>query len=175
MRTLVLGLGNVLMGDDAFGPYAVRTLEAAYDPGPDVRMEDLGTPGLDLTPHLHGVEALVVLDTVKSAGAPGGVRLYRRDAILAQPILPRLNPHQPGLSETLLLLELLGEAPAEVLLVGVVPERVEMGTALSPAVRAAVPEALAEVVWELERLGHAVAPHPHPRPADIWWEATCTR
>ena len=46
--TYVLGLGNVLMGDDGFGPAVVQAFEAEYVVGPDVSVIDLGTPGLDL-------------------------------------------------------------------------------------------------------------------------------
>lgn len=46
----VLGLGNVLMGDDGFGPTVIRELEAAWTPHPEVELLDLGTPGLDLLP-----------------------------------------------------------------------------------------------------------------------------
>ena len=43
--TYVLGLGNVLMGDDGFGPAAVRAFEAEYVVGSTVSVIDVGTPG----------------------------------------------------------------------------------------------------------------------------------
>ncbi len=70
-RVLVAGLGNVLMGDDAFGPWVVRSLEADHELPPGAVARDLGTPGLDLTPHLADLEALVVVDTVHADAAPG--------------------------------------------------------------------------------------------------------
>jgi Ni,Fe-hydrogenase maturation factor len=68
--------------------------------------------------------------------------------------------------------EFSGTGPREVLLVGVIPAEVRTGVGLSPAVRAAVRFAVAEVVKELARLG--VAPHARstPRPPDLWWERT---
>src|SRR5690606_10427075 len=44
----VLGLGNVLMGDDGFGPFATRTFTSVFAPHADVAVIDAGTPGLDL-------------------------------------------------------------------------------------------------------------------------------
>lgn len=86
----VVGLGNVLMGDDALGPTVIKVLEAEYEFPRGVSVQDLGTPGLDLTPYLAGVRALIVVDTVQASGAPGEVRLYRRDEILKHPPQARL-------------------------------------------------------------------------------------
>lgn len=69
-RVAVLGLGNVLMGDDALGPYAVRLLEARYELPGRVPVLDIGTPGLDLVPYFEGVDALVLVDTVRSEAPP---------------------------------------------------------------------------------------------------------
>ena len=49
-RTAVLGLGNVLMGDDALGPWVIQHLLTQWEVPPSVRVQDLGTPGLDLHP-----------------------------------------------------------------------------------------------------------------------------
>ena len=74
-----------------------------------------------------------------ATGAPGEVRLYRRDEMLKNPPQPRLSPHDPGLKEALLTLEFSGTAPREVLLVGVIPASVETGVGLSPAVQRGCP------------------------------------
>jgi len=90
-RVAVIGLGNVLMGDDALGPYAVRVLQAGWEFPPGVSVTDAGTPGLDLTPYILGVEALIVVDTVKADAPPGTLRLYRKDELLATPPAQRLS------------------------------------------------------------------------------------
>lgn len=165
----VLGLGNVLMGDDALGPTVVRRLLARCEFPPGVSVLDIGTPGLDLTPYILGLDALIIVDTVRSDAPAGTVRLYRKDDLVATPPQPRLSPHDPGVKEAILLLELHGQAPAEVLLVGVVPERVEIGTELSGPVREALVPAETEVLHELERLGVVVEPRATPGSADLWW------
>ncbi len=169
-RVSVAGLGNVLMGDDAFGPMVIRALEATYEFPAGVAVTDLGTPGLDLIPYVTDIEALVLVDTVSSAGAPGELRLYRRDEILRTPPQPRLSPHDPGLKEALLTAEFAGNGPREVLLVGVIPGAVRTAVGLSAEVRAAVPAAVAEVVRELERLGAPARAREAPLPLDPWWE-----
>lgn len=166
----VLGLGNVLMRDDALGPFVIQTLLARYRFPEGVSVEDLGTPGLELTPYLERQDAVIVIDTVKADGPPGEVRLYRREALLRHPPAQRISPHDPGLKETILTLELHDAAPREVLVVGVVPEIVDHGIGLSPAVRAAVPAVEAEVLRELERLRCPAEPLAPPLTPDIWWE-----
>ncbi len=167
----VLGLGNVLMGDDAFGPYVIKHLESAFRFPPPVLVLDAGTPGLDLTVHIRGLRALIVADAVKAPGPPGEVRLYRKaDLLKAAPTL-RMGPHEPGLREALLTLEFSGGAPEEVLLVGAIPDDVVYRVGLSAPVQEAVPAAVAEILHELDRLGAPAEPRETPLAMDLWWEA----
>jgi hydrogenase maturation protease len=169
-KIAVLGLGNVLMSDDALGPWVIQVLLARYEFPEQVSVLDLGTPGLDLTPYITDREALVLVDTVKSDGPPGALRTYRKEQILRHPPLPRLSPHDPGVKEALLIADFGGRGPKEVLLVGVVPEATTMGTRLTPAVREAIPRAIEAILAELERLGAPARPRADPGRPDVWWE-----
>ena len=171
MKVAVLGLGNVLMGDDALGPHVIAHLSAGYDFPAGVIIEDLGTPGLDLHPHLAGHEVVILVDVVKSEGEPGALRLYNKDEVLRHAPGPRVSPHDPGVKEALLGLQFAGDDPHEVLLVGVIPDVVcNLEVGLSPAVQAAIPVAEAAVLAELDRLGCPATPRQPPQKADIWWE-----
>jgi len=174
-RVGVIGLGNVLMGDDAFGPWVVQVLLAGYDFAEGVTVLDLGTPGLDLLPYLTDLDALVLVDTVRADAPPGSIRHYRRDQLLRHAPQPRLSPHDPGVKEALLTAEFEGRGPREVLLVGAVPAQTAMGVRLSPALRQAVPIAVEEVLFELRRLGRPASPRAEPGPPDVWWEAEPAR
>ena len=170
MDIRVIGLGNVLMADDGFGPYVVHKLHATYEFPEEVSVIDVGTPGLDLTPYVMHANKLIVVDTVRSDGAAGSIRLYRRDQILRHAPQPRLGPHDPGLKETLLALDFNGTGPDEVLLVGVIPGVTTARPHLTEAVLAAVPHAVAEVFKELARLGATPSPRLHPSTEGPWWE-----
>jgi len=170
MKVGVVGLGNVLMRDDAAGPYVVRRLEAAYEFPEGVELLDLGTPGLDLHPFLEGLDFLILLDTVRSDGKPGEIRTYGRDEILKHPPQPRVSPHDPGVKEALLALEFAGGGPRHVLLIGVLPGEVGQGIGLSPAVQAAVPAIEAAVLRALHEHGIESAPRRPSAAPDIWWE-----
>ena len=166
----VIGLGNVLMGDDAVGPYVIRTLEAAYVCPEGVSFVEAGTPGLDLIPCIDDADTLLFVDTVRSTGRPGEIRLYPRDRLMEHLARPRLSPHDPGLAEAIASLELSGRSVRDVLLIGVVPGRVATGIGLTPEVRAAVPDVVETVARELALRGAPLARREPRAGPDIWWE-----
>ena len=170
----VLGLGNVLMGDDGFGPAVVRAFDAAYEVGSDVQVVDLGTPGLDMTPWLADVDRVIIVDTIKSDLPPGSMRFYDKKQLIRHVPTARVSPHDPGLSETLRMLELAGRAPQHVALVGVVPGRVALGLEPSDAVRDAVPRAVDAIADALRAAGFPARPRSSfdLRPV-VGWPASC--
>ena len=95
----------------------------------------------------------MLVDAVKAKGAPGELRVYDKAELLARKPVLALSPHEPGVREALMNAELIGVSPPIVRLVGVIAAATETGIGLSPAVRAAVPAAVARVVRELEALG----------------------
>jgi hydrogenase maturation protease len=171
VNALVVGLGSVLMGDDAAGPYLVEWLGARYQFPPGVTLLDAGTPGPELFQYLEGYDAVIVVDSVHAPAPPGAVRLYRGEQLTELPPQPRLSPHDPGLREALLTSRLSGRGPRDVLLVGVVPGRVALPPGLTDEVRAAVPEMAGHVVAELTRLGLAPRALAAPRAGGPWWES----
>jgi len=171
----VLGMGNVLLGDDAVGPTVVETLRVWYELPDEVECADIGTPGLDLVPHMAGRRAVILVDAVAAAGPPGTVRVWDRERIASAAVTGRLSPHDPGLAETLAALEFSGEAPEVLHVVGIVPAETGTGLGLSPAVREAVPEAVETVVRLLVELGVPVRRRPDPGPVEAWWSDTTHR
>ena len=167
----VVGLGNVLMGDDGFGPTVIALLAAGWEFPDEVELVDGGTPGLHLLAAVHGRDALVVIDAVGGSGAPGEVRVFRRDDLDALPLLPRVSPHDPALLEAVALGALTGQGPHEVLVVGVVPASLAMEATLSAPVRSACGIAVALVVDELVRLGVPPRTRATATAPEAWWLA----
>lgn len=145
MKTAIYGIGNILMGDDGIGPAVVRHLASLPLP-PDVVLEDLGTPSLDLPSYLIGYDRVIFIDAVALDAPPGTVRVFSRDEITSVPTGIRVSPHEPTINDALIVLDFAGTAPHEVVLVGVVPETLEGGMQLSARVAVAVAGA-ADVVW----------------------------
>ena len=135
----VLGVGNPIMADDGVG---LVLLAALGELRPDSRIEyvDGATGGMELVPVVQDAEYLLVLDAVAGV-VPGNVEHLTGDH-LPRLLSSKLSPHQVGLLDVLSAARLLGREPAEIEVVGVVPERVELTLGLSPAVEAAVPEAV---------------------------------
>jgi hydrogenase maturation protease len=175
MRIAVLGMGNVLMGDDGAGPYAVAVLEARYRLADEVTVLDVGTPGLDLVPYLSGADVLLLVDTVWSDAPPGTLGIYDKQTLLRSKLPPRLSPHDPALGQCLAMLEMEGRAPGEMLLLGIVPETTEFGPGLSAAVQAAIPQVVERICEEIRKRGVGVEARSPAAEADLWWEAKVER
>lgn len=170
VRIAVIGIGNVLAGDDAVGPHVVRVLEARYELPDGVQVIDAGTPGYDLTAFLVGQDAVVLVDAVKARGAAGEVRAYDKAALLEKKPILAMSPHEPGVREALLHADFMGVMPPVVRLVGVVPGETGTGIGLSAAVRAAVPAAVEAVARELAALSVSLRERTPPVEPDLWWE-----
>jgi hydrogenase maturation protease len=170
-RISVIGIGNVLEGDDAVGPTVVRVFEARYDAGEEVTVIDGGTPGLDLTAYMMGLEGLVVVDAIKTrSGTAGEVKVYDKAGILNRGPMVALSPHEPGLRESILHAEFQGVAPPVIALVGVVAGSIEFGCRLTPEVRGAIDPAVEAVRIALAAMGVTAARRDPPLPPDLWWE-----
>lgn len=133
-RICVAGIGNVLLGDDGFGPLAVEMLRCTYECGPSVEILDLGTPGLDLAPYLYDTDVVVIVDAVHAEKKPGTLCIYFEADLLSRRPQLHLNAHDPGVQESLARLRLAGHAPSELIIIGVVPESCALGKGMSPSV-----------------------------------------
>ena len=149
---LVLGLGNVLLEDDGVGGAAVAILLDRYEAPRGVRVLDGGTLGLSLLPHLQDAETVILVDAIRADGAPGDfVRLDGDD--VAPAVATRLSPHQVGVADLLDGARWLGRYPDRVVLLGLVPESMELVVGVSPRVRAALSDLVERIVDEARALG----------------------
>lgn len=156
MRTLLLGIGNLLMNDDAAGVLVVQNLAAKFLFPEELTILDGGTLGLDILPYLEGIDRLLVVDAVET-GEPTGtiVRMTGDDIPLA--LATKVSPHQMGLKDLLLVADLQGYAPREMVLWGVQPGSIEMDIELSPEVAVSVELLEEKVLHELEGWGIAAS------------------
>ncbi|HXQ61664.1 MAG TPA: hydrogenase maturation protease [Acidimicrobiales bacterium] len=137
---VVAGLGNEYRRDDGAGPAAaarVVSLVTARDVGPVV-------DPLDLLGRWDGADLAVVIDAIRSGSAPGTVRIV--DLETAVDDHGATSTHGISLSGVWRLAQAVGRAPARVIVVGIEGADFGSGPGLSPAVDAAVPEAVSRVV-----------------------------
>ena len=157
--TIVIGLGNPLMGDDGVGLAALARLAEEFELPPGVELVDGGTWGMKLLPVIEDAGRVLLLDAIHKDGAPGTLYRLSRDE-LPRYLSTKISPHQVDLHDVLALAELRGTMPADTVAVGLQPERVEMIAELSPPVAAGVGSLVAMAVAELEAWGHRLEPKP---------------
>ncbi len=160
-EVLVLGLGNPLMGDDGVGSKVIELLAAQPLP-PQVKIEDAGLPGWGLPTWLEGWDNVILVDAVQMGGQPGSWRRFRPEEVRMELEGEALSLHQPGLACGLALAQALDLLPENLLLYGVEPASVDLngvdhnasdpGQALSPAVRQCLPELVASILNDLEKV-----------------------
>jgi hydrogenase maturation protease len=159
MKTVVLGLGNLIQSDDGVGLFALRRLEQDPRVPPDVSLVEGGTKGLELVPYVCEASHLLVLDSLE-AGAPAGTVLRVEGEDLRS--LPgRGSAHQLALADLLVALRMLGKEPQQTVLLGVQPANTDLGVQLTPSVEAAVPMLVEAAVAELSRWARLAPGEPH--------------
>ncbi|MFO1264455.1 MAG: HyaD/HybD family hydrogenase maturation endopeptidase [Rhodoferax sp.] len=161
MRAVVLGIGNTILTDEAFGVRCVEALERDYAVPDTVQLIDGGTAGMEMIEDLSNLDFLIVLDVLKTGAAPGTVVKIAGDDI---PVFFRrkLSPHQIALPDVLASLELLDAVPKEIIVLGVEPISLELGLEMTPTVADKIPEVVARAVQELVARGYAVGPMAVP-------------
>ena len=149
---LVLGLGNLLLGDDAAGLHLEAALLAERGASDQVEFVDGGTQGLALLHYLAHRRAVLVLDAVGLGAEPGSVHVLRGPAIDGLRMQRSTTAHEGNALELLATAKLLGDDAGETVVVGIEPAHVATGIGLSPEVAAALPVAIGRARAVLESM-----------------------
>jgi hydrogenase maturation protease len=153
---LVAGIGNIFLGDDAFGVEVVHRLAERPLPG-DVQVVDFGIRGFDLAHALMDASdaTAVLVDATPRGGEPGTLYVLEAELDGGE---PALEPHGMDPVAVLRLVQVLGGRPPRVLVVGCEPATLDLDEqgqlGLSPPVAAAVDEAvhlIESLVADLQR------------------------
>ena len=148
-HVLILGLGNPLLGDEGIGGRVVEELRGlALPDGVDVI--EGGTAGLGLIGLMEGYQRVIIVDAADMGRPPGHIVRFTPSEVQFKTAEAPLSLHQIGLVEALALAEALEMAPAELIIIGVQPSRLEMGVGLSPEVEGAIPQVVRMVLDELD-------------------------
>ena len=147
-RTVVIGVGNPLRGDDAAGVSVAERLGPRVPDG--VEVVSCNEEPSRLMEAWEGAESVVLVDTV-SSGAPPGT-LHRFDA--GEEAVPartfRSSTHAIGISDTIELARALGRLPRRVRVFGIEAGGFATGAELTPAVDSAVAFLVKDVLHDLE-------------------------
>jgi hydrogenase maturation protease len=152
MKTLVLGIGNDILGDDGVGIHIARAVARKISTK-EARVEETGAAGLSLLELIKGHERLIIADAILTDNTQVGKihRLTLKDLAKTN---NSITPHDAALATTLEIGNSLfpGEMPREVVVYGVQTSNVEQFSGkMSPAVKAAVPEVVRLILAEIKR------------------------
>jgi hydrogenase maturation protease len=136
-RIAVVGLGNLMRTDDAVGMLALRHLREESQLPKGMMLIEGGTLGLDLLHPLAEATHLLALDAIDAGEAPGTVLRFAGDAIADMPASKSV--HLLGFSDLIGAMRLTGDAPEQIVVLGVQPRTIAWGTELTPPVEAALP------------------------------------
>ena len=149
----ILGIGNLIVGDEGFGVHAVRYLEENFEFPDSVLIRDGGTAGIYMSPFLEECDPVLVIDVVDIDAEPGSMHYYSSEDVKAGMISTRMSPHQLVLLEILEICKLRDAAPETLEFYCVVPKKLDTSTELSDVVAPRVKEISDIVLKRLAELG----------------------
>lgn len=157
MNCLILGVGNLLLSDEAVGVRIVEALGREYRFAPGIELLDGGTAGMELLEAMASRDHIIVADAVLSGNPPGTVITLEDEEIPAL-FGRKISPHQLGLADVLSALQLTDEFPEKLTLVGIEPGSLEPRIGLTPVVATAMGEAKGRILALLTELGCPAIP-----------------
>jgi len=163
VKTLILGIGNLLWADEGFGIRCVETMDALYEFDDSVELMDGGTQGIYLVHHVQDADNLIVFDAIDYGLEPGEVKVIRDDKVPNFMGCKKVSLHQTGFQEVLSTAKLMESYPKNIALIGVQPELIEdFGGSLTPKVEEQLENCIEIAVEIVKSWGVDVIKRPEP-------------
>jgi hydrogenase maturation protease len=144
VRTLILGIGNLLLCDEGVGVHVARALQQEQLPENVLSLE-VGTAFLDALPEIERADRIIIIDAMQADHAPGTVYRVPFDDCVKPECIASL--HGFDLSRALYLAG--REKSPEAVVFGVEPARIDWGTDLSPEIQRVIPAVIQAIKAEL--------------------------
>lgn len=149
---VVLGLGNLLLGDEGLGIRALESLQARYELPDAITCLDGGVMGLELLAYLTGTTHLLVIDAIET-GQPPGTLVRLEGEQIPKTLSQKLSLHEISFQDLLALNELRGMAVPHLVVWGLVPAILDPGVRLSEPVEVQLDTLVEAVIGELQNWG----------------------
>jgi len=147
-KIAIIGLGNLLLSDEGIGVHIISELQREYDFPEEISIIDGGTLGLDLLPIIEGKEKIIFIDAADLKKEPGWAAIIE-DEKLPSFLAPKLSLHHVGLGDILFASTFQGNKPAKVVLLGIQPEKIDVGISLSATLAQKMPEFIELIIKKL--------------------------
>lgn len=147
MQTVILGLGNELLGDEGIGVHAARILRGEKFSN-DTKVIEVGTAILNSMLEWEEADRVIVVDAMKGDGAPGTVYKISLDDCSGSPCIASMHGF-----DIFRVMSLIGrKQPPTVTVFGVEPELIQWSMGLSPNVAASLPVLISAIKEELQEM-----------------------
>jgi len=142
IKILILGIGNVLMGDEGIGVHAIKKLDEESLP-PNVTLLDGGTGGFHLLEYLQEYPVIIMIDATMD-GKPAGTISFIEPRF-ATDFPKSLSAHDIGLRDLIESAAVLGELPKMFLVTVTIDSIQSMEMNLSPGIEKQIPAVVEKV------------------------------
>jgi hydrogenase maturation protease len=151
MKTIILGVGNQILGDDGVGVHVANELRKHIQ-DPNIIIDEAITGGMNLLDLLLGYNKAIIIDAVKSENGENGT--VKRIPLSDFSTMHSCNPHDVSLTEAIEMAKKVGETqiPKEIIVIGIMMKQIpcEFGDKLSKNITMAVPKAVEMTLNEIK-------------------------
>ena len=145
-KVVVIGVGNLLLKDEGIGVHIAHALQK-MDISQGIKIIDGGTSP-DLIAYSEAGDKLIIIDAMKGGDRPGTIyRLHPQD--LTPEARGALSVHELGVEQSLKMMNLIGNAPKEVTIIGIEPKEIDWGTEPSVDLQQKIPQIIKVVLKEI--------------------------
>lgn len=138
-KTLILGIGNILLQDEGAGIHAIRQLADLVAQRDDIELMDGGTLSFSLAGAIEDADRLIVIDAAHYDGEPGTTKVFEgelMDAFIGSN--RQCSVHEVSLIDLMAIALLSGQLPPQRALIGIEPQTIAWGESPSPLVAGAI-------------------------------------
>ena len=150
-KTIVLGMGNPLRGDDGIGVAVLETLKASYWFSENITIMDAGTSSLQALLVMQGYQRVFIIDAADIGGAPGDWRCISIEelSIIPEGLIKYGSFHNAGLKDAIALGQILEILPEEMMIYAVQPQDLQISIGLSDTIATAAHEIVEDLIQRL--------------------------
>lgn len=141
-KTLILGMGNVLLNDEGIGVEVVRALNEVNLPE-NIDLLDGGTGGFTLLSLFHIYKNMIIIDAALTDDSPGTIRVI--EPKFATDFPKSLSTHELGLKDMIESAILLDKMPKIYLIIVTINPQQDMEMTVTPEIKSKIPEVISEI------------------------------
>ncbi|NPA51995.1 MAG: hydrogenase maturation protease [Aquificae bacterium] len=167
-KTLILGVGNLLISDEGLGIETINILLENYQFPNNVEIIDGGTQGLELLQYFDDVQNLLIIDAISSKEKKAGSIIKIPKEKINYYLDTKISAHDIGLIDIISALDFTGKLPKNITILGIVPEKLEFEYGLSPKIKENLQNLVNEVInqlltWKIGEIKHVNERSAYPQ------------